>query len=188
MIWLICLVMALIVTLYLAAPMMRTDRAGGVIIATMLLCGPLALYAAIGAPALPGASYASRWQNPVFALATGDAALSEDRPLDAVVAYQRAIADGDAGAGIYARLGEAIVAAHDGQVTAEAAEAFARALMRDPKEPRARFFGGLLLMQRGDTAGAVQVWKTLAHELDARSSLQPLLREVLSRAAAPAGK
>lgn len=184
MIWLVCFGMTLAATLYLVLPLWRTDRFAAVTIAVMITGGALALYVALGNPQLPGAPYEARWRNPAFAAATGDVALAEERPDEAVAAYQRAIAAGGASAGGYARLGEAIVAAHDGQVTAEAAHAFAEALSRDPKEPRARFFGGLLLMQRGNAAAAVALWLRLSQELDAKSPLQPLLQEVLRRAGA----
>jgi cytochrome c-type biogenesis protein CcmH len=55
-------------------------------------------------------------------------------------------------------LGEAAVAANDGNVTPEAEAAFARVLEAAPGDPRARFFTGLARLQAGQAREAVRIW------------------------------
>lgn len=103
---------------------------------------------------------------------------------DAVIAWRNAILLNGASATREAGLGEALTAAAGGMVTAEAEEAFGRALALDPAEPRARFFSGLALMQDGAAAEAAAVWRAMAQALPADSPWQ----DVVGRALASAGE
>lgn len=73
-------------------------------------------------------------------------------------AYERA-ARLDPKTGEYlSALGESIVRASGGQVSAEAQSAFRRALAVDTGDPRARYFLAVLKDQSGDHAGAMHDW------------------------------
>lgn len=81
---------------------------------------------------------------------------------DAVNAYRRAINLVDKpDADLLTAFGEAIVISQSGLVTAEAKQAFTKALEIDPKFVKARFFDGLSKVQDGDNNGALAVWKDL---------------------------
>ncbi|MGI9371618.1 MAG: c-type cytochrome biogenesis protein CcmI [Hyphomicrobiales bacterium] len=81
---------------------------------------------------------------------------------DAVDAYRRAVNLIDKPeADLLTAFGEAIVISQSGLVTAEAKQAFTKALELDPKFAKARFFEGLSKVQDGDTQGALKVWKSL---------------------------
>ena len=60
--------------------------------------------------------------------------------------------------------GEALVRAADGVVTDEAKSVVAKALVLDPKEPRARFFAGLAKEQAGNKKSALDAWMTILGE------------------------
>jgi cytochrome c-type biogenesis protein CcmH len=84
-----------------------------------------------------------------------------NRFADAAGAFQQLIRLGQATPDNLADLGEMIVFANEGLVTAEAAQSFADALKRDPKHPKSRYFAALVLRQEGKTAEAVAAWKAL---------------------------
>jgi cytochrome c-type biogenesis protein CcmH len=88
-------------------------------------------------------------------LARTSAALS--RFPEAREAYAHAIALAPAETGLLAELGEVLVLAARGQVTAAAEAEFAKA----PDDPRSRYYGAEAALQRGDTAGARQKLQAL---------------------------
>ncbi|MGB8603144.1 MAG: hypothetical protein WCD42_13195 [Rhizomicrobium sp.] len=190
MIWIVLPVLALALCLWLLLPLWRNKDYAAYVIAAMLFGGAGALYFALGSPGIQGAPYEARWHDPSFAEQTGDAAMAEGDMVGAEDAYRRAlVAATEAGVGsdawqasLYARVGEAIVLAHDGTVTGPAGEAFADALRRNPHEPRARFFGGLALMQHGQPQAAMAVWRDLAKDSPPDAPWMKLLREKLPRA------
>ncbi len=81
------------------------------------------------------------------------------RHAEAAAALRRAIALGEAEAGVYADLGESL-AIRDRRVGPEAEEAFARALAIAPDEPRAIFFLGVARAEAGDLAAAAKIWRS----------------------------
>lgn len=72
-------------------------------------------------------------------------------------AYAHAIALAPAETGLHAEFGEVLVLAAHGEVTAAAEAEFAKA----PEDPRSRYYGAEVAMQRGDTAGARQKLEAL---------------------------
>jgi cytochrome c-type biogenesis protein CcmH len=76
--------------------------------------------------------------------------------------------------------GEALVAAANGAVTADAQHAFETAAANDPNLPTPRFFIGLAAAQNGDEAGARHIWDKLLAEAPANAAWAPGLRERLA--------
>jgi len=77
--------------------------------------------------------------------------------------------------------GEALVAAAQGIVTAEAAKAFERAVELDPKAPKPRFYLGLAAEQDGRPADAAKLWKALMAEAPSDAPWLGFVREALAR-------
>lgn len=117
----------------------------------------------------------------------GRAYLGMGRFADAATALGRARALAPDRPEIAAAFGEAQVAAGEGQVTPDAASAFAAALERDPREPRARFYLGLAKAQRGDVAGALQDWVDLVAISPADAPWLASVREEIAKATAELG-
>ena len=80
---------------------------------------------------------------------------------DAVEARRKAIALNGDSATRESNLGEALVAAANGVVTAESKLAFEHAVAADPHEVKARYFLGLADEQDGDRDGAAAKWRAL---------------------------
>lgn len=166
-----------------------------------------ALYWQLGSPALPGQPFAERREvaaenSPGADLPSVESMIArlEDRlatdPEDvegwfrlggayaltgaygrAADAYRRAIDLRDDAPALHAALAEALTMASDGIVTEPARQALERALELDPQDPRARFYQGLELAQRGEQQGALDVWVRLAEDSPADAPWRPVLRE-----------
>ncbi|HEY5608021.1 MAG TPA: tetratricopeptide repeat protein, partial [Alphaproteobacteria bacterium] len=80
-----------------------------------------------------------------------------------------------------ADLGEALTVAANGIVTAEANEAFVRALRLNPDDFRARYFLGLAAEQDGRPQDAAEVWRKLLTSAPADAAWIGLVRESLAR-------
>ncbi|PNG26053.1 c-type cytochrome biogenesis protein CcmI [Methylocella silvestris] len=76
--------------------------------------------------------------------------------------------------------GEALVAAAQGDVTAEAKKAFESAKAKDPAAPRPRFYLGLAAAEAGDKAGAKKIWTELLEQSPPDAPYAPALREKLA--------
>src|ERR1700690_1230095 len=151
----------------------------------LLPVGAIALYLALGSPDLPGASLASRVQTPSE---TGKVenmiAQVEDHlarnPKDgrawevlapvymrlgrydsAARAWSNAIALNGSNAERESEYGQALVAAANGVVTAEAKAAFERSLALDAQDVLARFYMGMAADQDGRRADADKIWGDL---------------------------
>lgn len=111
------------------------------------------------------------------------------RPGDAATAWRNTIRILGSTAARQANLGEALVAAQSGMVTADARKAFQAAVGHDPAAPKARFFLALAREQDGDAAGAAEDWRALLADtpLDApyRQSIELALADSGSQSAAP---
>ena len=83
------------------------------------------------------------------------------RPDDAARAYAKVIELLGPSADRYSGLGEALVYAGSGVVTAEAKRAFDQALALDANAPRGLFYLGLAADQDGDKAKALDLWQKL---------------------------
>jgi cytochrome c-type biogenesis protein CcmH len=111
------------------------------------------------------------------------------RPTDAATAWRNTIRILGSTAARQADLGEALVAAQNGMVTADARKAFQAAVGHDLAAPKARFFLALAKEQDGDATGAAEEWRALLADtpLDApyRRSIELALADNGSQSAAP---
>ena len=101
---------------------------------------------------------------------------------DAVAARKKSLALNGDSATRQADLGEAMTAAADGVVTADAKAAFERAVARDPHEAKARYFLGLAAEQDGNIAQATTVWRSLLADAPAGAPWIKFVSEALARA------
>ena len=151
----------------------------------LLPVGAVALYLTLGSPDLPGASLASREQTPSEAgkvenmIAQVEDHLARNpkdgrawevlapvymrlgRFDDAVRAWSNAIAINGSNAERESEYGQALVAAANGVVTAEAKAAFERSLKLDAQDVLARFYMGMAADQDGRRADADKIWGDL---------------------------
>jgi cytochrome c-type biogenesis protein CcmH len=81
----------------------------------------------------------------------------------------------------HADLGEALTAAANGIVTADARQAFEAALKLKPDDYRARYFIGLAAEQDGRPKDAADLWRKLLAGAPADASWTDLVRESLAR-------
>lgn len=155
--------------------------------------GALGLYAAFGAPGLPDQAYERRvnqWATELDTLEApqiaavaarlvrerpddhqaltmlGAARFEAGDPIGAVSAFRRALALQPNDATSWARLGESLVRANQGEVGGDAEAAFVQALRRDPGQLGARYFLGEAAMARADDTGVRAMWDPLIAALD----------------------
>jgi cytochrome c-type biogenesis protein CcmH len=106
----------------------------------------------------------------------GQAYMAAGDPRDAAKALAKVITlTGKGDARLDAAYGEALVADNDGQVPAEAEDAFSAALKIDPKNAPARFYLGLAKAARNDRAGALALWQDLLADVPATAPLHQIL-------------
>lgn len=165
----------------------------------------IGLYLALGSPDLPGQPIAGRAVAPVqnrgldTLVAQVEAHLAKNpedgrgwevvapvymrfgRFEDAVKARRNAIRLNGASADREADLGEALMGAANGVVTDEAKAAFERALARDAKLPKARFFLGVAAHQDGQGDKAISIWRDMLSEAAPDSPWAGMVRETLAR-------
>ena len=166
-----------------------------VVLAALIGAAALAvgLYAVIGSPGLEDQPYERRideWANQaetldapriaaVLSLAVkrepdnhmaltmlGAARFEAGDPIGAATAFRRALTLQPDDATSWARLGESLVRAAEGEIQPDAEAAFAQALELDPNQLGARFFLGDLALSRGDAARARELWTPLIEALD----------------------
>lgn len=178
----------------------------------LLPIGAVALYLALGSPHMPGEPLAARLQAPgqnqslAGMIAQVEAHLERNpqdargweilAPIylrlgrfdDAVSARRRVLALAGESAERQADLGEALAAAANGVVTAEAKIAFERAVALDPVELKSKFYLGLAAEQDGDRAKAATIWRGMLDGAPADAPWAPMVREALARAGGPAEK
>jgi cytochrome c-type biogenesis protein CcmH len=172
--------------------------------------GAVTLYLALGSPDLPGASLASRVQTPSEAgkVETMVAQVEDHlarNPKDgrawevlapvymrlgrydnAVRAWRNAISLNGSSASREADLGEALVFAANGVVTAEAKSQFERALALDGQDVMANFYLGMAADQDGRRADAEKIWRDLLARAPPGAPWVELVRHSLDRTT-PAG-
>lgn len=159
-----------------------------------VVAATLGLYFVFGAPGLPDQAYERRiddWaaspetldaeqiaavlsravkrepDNRTALTMLGAARFEAGDPIGAASAFRRAVALDENDATSWARLGESLVRAADGDVGVDAEAAFARALAIDPDQFGARYFLGEAALARGDAARARELWTPLIAVLDA---------------------
>lgn len=108
---------------------------------------------------------------------------------DAVRARRHAIDYGGDTAQREADLGEALVAAANGVVTADAKQAFDQAATKSPDDPKARFYLGLAAQQDGDTDKAADIWQKLLKDAPPGAPWTTAVQQALASAGrtAPSG-
>ncbi len=94
-----------------------------------------------------------------------------------VEAYQKAVDLDGSDPVIFSVLGEAMVRSGGGEVTEAALAVFHKALALDPIDPRARFFQGMALEQRGDPEGAIRLWAEILETAPGDADWAPGLRD-----------
>jgi len=160
-------------------------RATAVAALVLVPIGAVALYLVLGSPRMPGEPLQARLremhndrsiaslvaqvethlaQNPNDARGYAVLApvyLQLGRFDDAVNARRKVLALSGETADRESDLGEALTAAANGIVTAEAKNAFERATKIDAAEPKARFFLGMAAQQDGDRGKAAEIWRDM---------------------------
>lgn len=170
-------------TVQATSPAMR--RIAAVVALVGVPAVAVTLYLMLGSPGLPGAPLAERESAPLARqslaslVAQAEARIArspEDgrgwevlapvylrlgRFEDAVKARRNALALNGETADRQSDLGEALVMASNGIVTADAKAAFDRAIALDSKQYKARFFEGLAAEQDGRKPDAAAIWQAL---------------------------
>jgi cytochrome c-type biogenesis protein CcmH len=101
---------------------------------------------------------------------------------EAVRAYRNSIAYNGDSAERRADLGEAMVAASGGVVTAEAKSEFDRAVALNPDEAKASYFLGLAAEQDGRASDAASIWRAMLAKAPPDAPWRPLVLAALARA------
>jgi cytochrome c-type biogenesis protein CcmH len=168
-----------------------------------------ALYLSLGSPQLPDFPLAARDQQPVASASLdslvaqveahleknpGDARgwqvlapvlMKLGRYDDAVRAFRNVITYGGDTAEGRSDLGEALAAAANGVVTAEAKTEFERAVALSSDEVKARYFLGLAAEQDGRAADAAAAWRAMLATAPATAPWRPLVETALARVGGP---
>lgn len=173
----------------------RSDRIWVIVGVALAAATALGLYVLTGAPGLADQPYERRvedWasrpmtlddqqlaavaaraarerpNDPEMLRLLGAARFQAGDPVGAATAFRRVLALQPEDAQSWARLGESLVRANQGQIGGDAEAAFAEALKRDPDQLGARYFLGEAALRRGDAARARQMWTPLIAVLDPR--------------------
>jgi cytochrome c-type biogenesis protein CcmH len=85
-----------------------------------------------------------------------------------------------------ADLGEALVAAANGVVTADAKASFERALALDPQDLKSRFYTGVAAEQDGARDKAAEIWRGMLANAPPGGTWVATVREALARIGQPA--
>lgn len=188
-----------------AAGAARRRRAVALAALVLLPLGAGALYLALGSPMLPSQPHVARRDAPpeqrsIDELVARVEAHLEQNPNDgrgwevvapvylrlnrlddAVRARRNALRLLGATAEREADLGEALTFVANGMVTAEAKEAFDRALKLDPQAFKARYFLGLSAEQDGRREDAAKIWRALIEGAPPGAQWLGFVRESLMR-------
>jgi cytochrome c-type biogenesis protein CcmH len=100
---------------------------------------------------------------------------------DAVNARRKVLALSGETAERQVDLGEALTAEANGIVTADAKNAFARALTLDPNDPKAAFFTGIAAEQDGDRHKAAAIWHSMLQKAPPGAPWIASVSEALAR-------
>lgn len=180
----------------------KSRQTAALVIAAILPVAAGLLYTAYGRPDLPGAPYAERLaHDPAVILADAGAKmetalaakpsaagyrrlaefyLRANDPEHAGGAQKRAMQLGADSATDWADLGEIAVITAQGAVGPDALAAFAQALKREPREPRARFYVGLAEAEIGQARRAVAIWRDLERDSKPDAPWLPELRRQIA--------
>jgi cytochrome c-type biogenesis protein CcmH len=100
---------------------------------------------------------------------------------DAVKARRNALRLNGPSADREADLGESLMGAANGVVTAEAKDAFERALKLDAKHPKSRFFLAVAAHQDGNSAAAAAIWRDMLKDAKPDSPWTGMVRQALAQ-------
>ncbi|MGB9365610.1 MAG: c-type cytochrome biogenesis protein CcmI [Xanthobacteraceae bacterium] len=163
------------------------------------------LYLALGSPQLPGQPLASRDTTPLQDRpldrlvaqveshlekspedgrgweVVGPVYMRMARFDDAVKARRNSLRLNGPSADREADLGESLVAAANGVVTAEAKAALERALTDNRKHNKARFLLGVAAQQDGQPEKAAAIWRAMLQDIRPGSPWVPMVREALAQ-------
>ncbi len=180
-------------------------RAAALAALVLLPLGAASLYLTLGSPYEPSRPIAERRgpateQDSIFDLVTRvEAHLAQNpddgrgwqvvapvymqlsRFDDAVNARRNVLRILGASADREANLGEALIAAAGGLVTADAKAAFERALTLDANEPKSRFFLGLAAEQDGKPKEAAAIWRDMLTKAPPEVLWLDVVRQALAR-------
>jgi cytochrome c-type biogenesis protein CcmH len=183
----------------------KRRRAAAVAALVLLPLGAAGLYLLLGSPDLTGEFQEARRetpteQRPILELVSRVEAHLEQNPEDgrgwevlgpvymrlgryddAVRARKNALRLLGPTAEREADVGEALTGAANGIVTAEAKEAFDRAVRLDPRDVRSRYFIGLAAEQDGRPKEAAETWRALLAEASGDAAWTGFVRESLAR-------
>jgi len=184
---------------------LRRRRVAALAALVILPFGPPGLYIALGSPNVPGEPAFARVETPQghdsiadliskvearLASNPGDGAGWEvlapvymrlGRFDDAVAARRKSLALNGDSPTRQADLGEALAAAANGVVTADAKAAFGHAAAADPHQAKARYFLGLAAEQDGKNAEAAAIWRALLDGTPDDAPWKDFVRAALSR-------
>ncbi len=184
-------------------------RATAIVGLVLLPIGAILLYLTLGSPQLPGGPLAARLQTPSENRSVENMiAQVEDHLLrspedgrawevlapvymrigrfnDAVKAYRNVLRLNGSNAAHEADLGEALVFAANGVVTAEAKSQFDRALKLDAEDVMARFYLGMAADQDGRRADAEKIWRDLLAKAPPGAPWVEMVSHALNRTAPP---
>jgi cytochrome c-type biogenesis protein CcmH len=190
-----------------AAPTLGRRRAVMLAVLVILPLGPAGLYVALGSPNLPGQSAFARDMAPhgreslATLVSQVEAHLARNpddgrgwellapvymrlnRFDDAVAARRKSLVLNGETAERRADLGEALVAAANGVVTADARGEFDRAMALDAHDAKARYFLGLAAEQDGNDEGAAVIWGSLLKDSPPNAPYVEFVRRALARVA-----
>jgi cytochrome c-type biogenesis protein CcmH len=183
----------------------RRRRAVAVVALVLLPVGAVALYLAVGSPMLPGQPLASRApaeEKSIAQMVTQVEAHLAKNPSegrgwevlapiylrmgrldDAVKARRLALELDGPTAERHAGLGEALTAAANGIVTADALAEFKAAVALDAEHIKARFFLGLAAEQDGRANDAITAWRALIDDAPPGAPWTEFIRAELTRVA-----
>jgi cytochrome c-type biogenesis protein CcmH len=120
-------------------------------------------------------------------LSRNEAALGNFTAAAAAQARVVALKGAAATAADYLALADAQIMAADGYVSPEAEQALALALKRDPKNPTAQFYMGLMFAQTLRPDLAFELWRPLSERGPQAAPWMPLVRDQIAGIAAAAG-
>jgi cytochrome c-type biogenesis protein CcmH len=177
----------------------------------LLPVGATAIYMLLGSPQLPGAPLAPRLKEAahgnesITSLVSQVEARLERNPQDgrgwevlapvymrlgrfddAVKAWRKVIALSGETADRESNLGEALVGANNGIVTADAKSAFERALKLDPQQVKSRFFVGVAAQQDGKRDEAADIWRGMLKDAPADAPWKATVQHALASLSEPA--
>lgn len=187
-------------------PMLRRRRAVAIAALIILPFGPPSLYIALGSPNVAWEPAFARVNTSQGSESIGSLVSKVEAHLagnpndgsgweviapvymrlgrfdDAVAARKKSLALNGDNAVRQADLGEALTAAADGVVTADAKAAFERAIGHDPREAKARYFLGLAAEQDGNVEQARTMWRALLADAPAGAPWTKFVGDALARA------